>query len=100
MVVPGCLVSNPDPRLWAKEGRNRHTRNRSKGTDTQGGIDGPLMRQAGGQSGRALGRKEGGKRGERSLGNKKPRRVEPTGRGEWIGFIYRCPRGRTRREGG
>lgn len=44
-------------------------------------------------NGRAQGRKESGKRGEWSLGNKKPRRIEPTGCGDGLGIIYRCPQG-------
>jgi len=60
---PGHLVSNPEPRLWAKEGK---------------GGRWPIH-ETSGQAG--LGRKEGGKRGDGSLGKEKPRRVEPTGRG-------------------
>jgi len=65
-------VSNPDPRLWAKEG---------------GGDRWPTHET----SGRAQGRKESGKRGDGSLGNKKPRRGEPTGRGGVIGIYLPLP---------
>jgi len=80
--VPGGLMLNPDLGLLAKEGRKKpHTR----------GIDWPTRKQ----SGRVLGRKEGGRGCPHPRGKEKPRRVESTGRGEWIGFTYRCRQGRT-----
>ena len=78
--VPGCLVLNrKGPTL---------------GTDTlgEGVIDWPTHEPSGRAI--ALGRKESGRGCRHPRGNKKPRRVEPTGRGggDWI--TYRCPLGR------
>jgi hypothetical protein len=66
--VPGCLVLNPDPRLWAKEGR---------------GIDGLLL----GKRAIAQGRKQSGRGRPHPLGKEKPRRVEPTGCGGGLGLL-------------
>jgi hypothetical protein len=49
MGVPGHLVLNPDPGLWAKEGGGTET----LGTDTLRGIDGQLGRKESG--GRTIG---------------------------------------------
>jgi hypothetical protein len=82
------------------KGRKEPTLGTDPREPTHKGIDGPLMRQAGGQSGQALGRKQSGRLVSTPSGQRKDPQGVPVGRGEWIGLpAITRERGENEKEG-